>query len=49
MDIKGQFMMSILVACTTTPLFSPEIMKDVERDTLAFKVRKGHEHRAGIE
>ena len=32
------FAMSVLLtACTTTPMFPPEIMKDVERDTFNFK------------
>lgn len=31
---------SLLAACTIPPLFPPEIMKDVETDTLAFKAWK---------
>jgi starvation-inducible outer membrane lipoprotein len=35
------FVMGILLAaCTTTPMFPPEIMKDVERDTFDFKAWK---------
>lgn len=38
MRIIGLFVMCVwLVACTTPPMFPPEIMKDVESDTSAFK------------
>ena len=32
-------MCGLLVACTTTALFPPEIMEDVETDAVALKVR----------
>ena len=46
MHIIGLFMMSLwLGACTTTPLFPSEIMKDVETDTVAFKAWKDQSNR----
>lgn len=41
MRIIGLFAMCLwLGACTTTPLFPPEVMKDVETDTVALKAWK---------
>ena len=38
MRTLGLFVMGVLLAaCTTTPMFPPEIMKDVEKDTFDFK------------
>ena len=38
MRTLGLFVMSVLLAaCTTAPMFPPEIMKDVEKDTFDFK------------
>ena len=41
MRIVGLFAIYVLLAaCTTTPMFPPEIMKDVEKDTFDFKTWK---------
>lgn len=38
MRTLGLFVMGVLLAaCTTTPMFPPEIMKDVEKDAFDFK------------
>ncbi len=45
MRIIGLFTMCLwLGACTTAPLFPPEIMKDVKMDTVAFKAWKNQSY-----
>ncbi len=41
MRTLGLFVMGVLLAaCTTTPMFPPEVMKDVEKETFDFKAWK---------
>lgn len=43
MRIIGLFVIGILfAACTTPPIFPPEIMKDVETDTFVIKAWRDH-------